>query len=132
MTPAFIDHLVFRVSALDRAERFYAALLGQPTHRTEDSVMYSVGDTRLFFTTSVESQTGTYDNGKIGLNHIAFGVRTLTELETIREQLDSSEIAHSGIKLDSYGPREFIWFDDPDGLRIEFYLRPIDLLTRPL
>jgi glyoxylase I family protein len=122
--PAFIDHLVFRISALDKTERFYTALLDQPTHRTEDSITYSVGDTLLFFTTSPKSQIGTYDKEKIGLNHIAFGVRTLTELETIREQLDGHEIAHSGIKLDSYGPTEFIWLDDPDGLRIEFYLRP--------
>jgi glyoxylase I family protein len=123
MIPAFIDHLVFRVSALDRTERFYTALLGQPAHRTEDSVTYSVGDTLLFFTTSVESQTGTYDKEKIGLNHLAFGVRTLTELEAIQLQLESFEIAHSGIKIDSYGQKEYIWLDDPDGLRIEFYLR---------
>ena len=122
ISPAFIDHLVFRISALDRTERFYTALLGEATYRTEDSVTYSVGDTLLFFTTPVESQTGPYDKEQIGLNHIAFGVRTLAELETIQQQLDSFEIAHSGIKIDSYGLKEFIWLDDPDGLRIEFYL----------
>jgi len=35
--------------------------------------------------------------------------------------LTSNQIAHSGI--DRYGLKEFLWLDDPDGMRIEFYLR---------
>jgi len=122
--PRFVDHLVFRVSGLDRTERFYNALLGQHPQRAEGSLMYMVGDTRLFFTSSVENRAGMYEKEKIGLNHIAFGVRSLTELETIQGQLDSFGISHSGLKIDQYGQNEFIWLDDPDGLRIEFYLRP--------
>ena len=122
--PEWIDHLVFRVSELDRTELFYTALLGQPLHKAEDSLMYRLGGTRLFFTTSTESQAGTYDKEKVGLNHIAFGIRSLTELEELQSQLDSAGISHSGIKLDEYGLKEFIWLDDPDGLRLEFYLRP--------
>ena len=122
--PEFIDHLVFRISELDRTERFYTALLGQPLYRAEDSLMYMVGGTRLFFTSLTEPQTRTYDKEKIGLNHIAFGVRSLSELEVLQAQLEAARISHSGIKLDQYGLKEFIWLDDPDGLRIEFYLRP--------
>ena len=121
--PGSIDHLVFRVSELDKAELFYTALLGQPSHRAEDSLMYRVGETRLFFTTSTEPRAGIYDKEKVGLNHIAFGIRSLTVLEAIQVQLDNAGISHSGIKLDHYGLKEFIWLDDPDGLRIEFYLR---------
>jgi glyoxylase I family protein len=122
--PGFVDHLVFRVSKLDRTEHFYTALLDRQPERAEDSLMYMVGDTRLFFTSLVESHSGIYDKETIGLNHIAFGVCSLTELEEIREQLDGYGISHSGIHLDRYGLKEFIWLDDPDGLRIEFYLRP--------
>jgi glyoxylase I family protein len=123
INPKFVDHLVFRILELDRTEHFYNALFGEPVHRTEDSLMYLVGDTRVFFTVSPESQTGIYNKEKVGLNHVAFGVRSLTELEAIGAELDSSEISHSGLKVDQYGQREFIWLDDPDGLRIEFYLR---------
>jgi glyoxylase I family protein len=28
--PDFVDHLVFRVADMDRTERFYTALLGEP------------------------------------------------------------------------------------------------------
>lgn len=121
--PNFVDHLVFRVAEIERTERFYSALLGQPL-KEEDYIMYVAGDTRLFFTRSAESQQGTYEKEKIGLNHIAFGVRTLVELQTIQAQLDSSGISHSGIKLWQDGVTEYIWLDDPDGMRVEFWLRP--------
>jgi glyoxylase I family protein len=123
--PNFVDHLVFRVAEVGRTERFYTALLGQPLQRAEGSIMYQVGDTRLFFTRSDKHQAAPYEKEKVGLNHLAFGVHTLEELQAIRSQLDSLGVAHSGIERDKYGQREFIWLDDPDGMRIEFYMRPL-------
>ncbi len=124
ISPLSVDHLVYRVSALDQTDRFYTALLSQQPNRTEHSLMYLVGDTRLFFSRSAQPPAHAYDKEQIGLNHIAFGVSTLAELQTLEKQLDAANIAHSGIKIDSYGLKEFIWLDDPDGMRIEFYLRP--------
>jgi glyoxylase I family protein len=121
--PNFVDHLVFRVAEMERTERFYSALFGQPL-KEDDYIMYMAGDTRLFFTRSADSRQGTYEKEKIGLNHIALGVRTLQELQTIQAQLDSSGLSHSGIKLWQDGPTEYIWLDDPDGMRVEFWLRP--------
>ena len=121
--PNFVDHLVFRVPDMERTERFYRALLGPPL-KEDGYVMYMCGDTRLFFTSSAESRQGKYEKEKTGLNHIAFGVRTQEELQTIQMQLDASEISHSGIKLWQDGVTEYIWLDDPDGMRIEFWLRP--------
>ncbi len=40
--PKFVDHLVFRVSDIDRTARFYSALLGEP-YRADGYVMYSAG-----------------------------------------------------------------------------------------
>jgi catechol-2,3-dioxygenase len=122
--PQFVDHIVFRVADLGRTERFYTVLLGQPPHRTSDSVMYQVGDSRLFFTLCSVNSSERYDKERVGLNHIAFGVRTPVELTEIQKQLDSAGIPHSGIKKDRYGQKDFIWLDDPDGVRVEFYLRP--------
>jgi glyoxylase I family protein len=124
ISPKFVDHLVFRIAALDRSEHFYTALLSQPPERTELSLLYTVGDTRLFFTLAVEPRSSTYDKEQIGLNHIAFGVDTIQDLQAVQQQLTAAGIAHSGIKLDQYGLKEYIWLDDPDGIRIEFYLRP--------
>jgi glyoxylase I family protein len=122
--PNFVDHLVFRVADMERTERFYSALVGPPL-KEGDYIMYMCGATRLFFTRSADSRRGKYEKEKPGLNHIAFGVRTLEELQTIQRQLDASEISHSGIKLWQDGVTEYIWLDDPDGMRIEFWLRPL-------
>jgi catechol-2,3-dioxygenase len=122
--PKFVDHVVLCVADLDRTERFYTALLGQRPHRATDSIMYLVGDTRLFFMRSGQHQPSPYEKENVGLNHFAFGVRTLEELRAVQTQLDGSGISHSGIMMDQYGQTEFIWLDDPDGMRIEFYLRP--------
>jgi glyoxylase I family protein len=73
--PSFVDHLVFRVAGIERTERFYNAILGQPL-KEEDYLMYMAGDTRLFFTSSAAPQQGTYDKEKIGLNHIALAYAT--------------------------------------------------------
>jgi glyoxylase I family protein len=122
--PLFVDHLVWRVRDLIRTEKFYAGFLGTPHERAADSIMYHVGDTWLFFTRCTGSDAAAYDKEQVGLNHFALGVRTLEELEKIEDQLDRAGIAHSGIQLDPYGTKEFIWMDDPDGLRVELYLRP--------
>jgi catechol-2,3-dioxygenase len=122
--PQFVDHLVFRVSGLEASEQFYSTLLGEPGYRTEDSLMYMVGETRLFLTLSPEAEGNRAEKERAGMNHIAFGLNSLKELETVQLRLDTARIAHSGTKLDPYGSREFLWLDDPDGIRIEFYVRP--------
>jgi glyoxylase I family protein len=121
--PHLVDHLVFRGAEMERTERFYSALLGQPLIE-EAYIMYMAGDTRLFFTRSREPAEAKYEKERVGLNHLALGVRTREELQTIQAQLDGGGISHSGIKFWQDGVTEYIWLDDPDGMRIEFWLRP--------
>ena len=123
--PQFVDHLVFRVRDLQMSERFYTQLLGLAPRRGPDSLMWQVGDTRLFFTKSSAGDSR-YDKEQVGLNHLAFGLRSANELSTIVKRLDTAKVRHSGIKLDHYGNKEFVWLDDPDGIRIEFYVRPAE------
>jgi glyoxylase I family protein len=106
---------------LERTQLFYAVLLGEP-FEAEGYIMYMVGDTRLFFTPSVD-QAAPYDKENVGLNHIAFGVRTVEELQNIEAQLDQGNIIHSGIRLWKDGLTKYIWLDDPDGMRLEYWLR---------
>jgi glyoxylase I family protein len=116
-----VDHLVFRVPNMTRTERFYNVLLGEP-FKADGYIMYMVGDTRLFFTPCVEQATP-YNKENIGLNHMALAVRTIEELETIELHLSQQGVAHSGIKLWQDGLTKYIWLDDPDGIRIEYWLR---------
>jgi glyoxylase I family protein len=121
--PSFVDHVVFRVADMERTERFYTVLLGPPD-KANDYIMYMAGDTRLFFSPCTLHGGPTYNKENFGLNHLAFGLRSRKELQTIQSQLDAGGIFHSGIKFWKDGITEYIWLDDPDGIRIEFWLRP--------
>ena len=80
--------------------------------------------TRFFFVPVGKDQPFPFDKDSIGLNHLAFAIPTLADLETIHAQLEAASIKNSGIKIDPHGQKDYIWLDDPDGQRIEFYLRP--------
>ena len=85
---------------------------------------FQVGETKLFFGLPHNKiENNEFNKDGIGLNHLAFGVKSLDELKKFESILNKSNIKNSGIKIDKYGKKEFIWFDDPDGMRLEFYLR---------
>ncbi len=119
--PTFVDHLVFRVREMARSELFYTAVLEEPF--CEDGyVMYQVGETRLFFTPCAD-KAAPHDKEDVGFNHIALGVRTPEELQAVAAQLDEARVVHSGIKLWQDGLTRYVWLDDPDGIRVEYWLR---------
>ncbi|MBR1469346.1 MAG: VOC family protein [Prevotella sp.] len=53
-----------------------------------------------------------------GLRHLAFEVNDVAE--TLRE-LDALGIPHEAVRTDEYTGRQFLFFQDPDGLPIEVY-----------
>jgi glyoxylase I family protein len=120
----YLDHIVFRVREITETERFWDAVLSKPALKEEASLMYIVGTARLFFTPSSHSSANSYDKESVGLNHLAFGVRSSRELREILDHLNDAGLQNSGVKIDHYGKKEFIWLDDPNGFRVEFYCRP--------
>ena len=85
--------------------------------------MFLVGETRVFFTLPIEASAAPCHKEKFGLNHLAFRVRSPEELRKAGAHLSACGVRHSGVQLDPYGQREFLWLDDPDAIRLEFYLR---------
>jgi glyoxylase I family protein len=120
----YLDHLVFRARDLSETRLFWDALLGCTTMTNHDSLMFVIGGTRLFFTQSACNDPKTYDKERLGLNHLAFGVRYPDRLRNLLRHLEETKIQNGGIQVDHYGEKEFIWLDDPNGFRIEFYCRP--------
>ena len=120
---SFIDHIVIVVQDLRRTEEFYTVFLREPIHADAESVVYQIGETKLFFVLP-DGEFSKTDKDLGSLNHVAFGVRTPKELRESETILNKARIKHSGIQIDKYGNKEFIWFDDPDGYRVEFYCRP--------
>ncbi len=124
MTPKFIDHIVLIIKNVQETEKFYTNFLGKPEHIGEDSVSYKIGETKIFFGLPYK-EWATFDKDMTGLNHLAFGVRSTEELKEFENALNQANIKNSGIQIDKYGNKEFIWFDDPNGYRLEFYNRPV-------
>ena len=118
----FIDHIVLIVKDLKETEKFYTSFLGKPVHLFDDYITYQIGETQIFFATA-DPEWKSIDKDSGGLNHLAFGVRTIEELREFEKTLNNSGINNSGIQIDKYGKKDFIWFDDPSGYRLEFYLR---------
>ena len=126
MQPKFIDHMSLIVKDLSRTEEFYSKFLGKPILRDETLVVYKIGSTRLFFrVVSKEISDGKYEKDNIGVNHIGFGVRTIDELKRFDKLLNEAGIKHSEFKVGKFG-NEYIWLDDPDGIRLEIYNRPVE------
>lgn len=116
-----IDHIVLLVKDLEKTEIFYSKFLGKPIDKNKIQIAYQIGDTKVFFAKSDNGMK--FDKENIGINHLAFGVKNRQELKDFEKLLNKNKIKNSGIKIDKYGKKPFIWFDDPNDLRLEFYLR---------
>ncbi len=81
MSLNFIDHIVMIVKDLKKSENFYSIFLGKPVQRDKYSVCFKVGKTRLFIG-SPYKKVGSYkaQKDKMGLNHMAFGLKSVAEL----------------------------------------------------
>lgn len=54
----------------------------------------------------------------VGLRHLAFAVSDISDAASF---LESRGVAHQEIRIDSYTGKRFFFFEDPDGLPLEFY-----------
>ena len=119
-----VGHIVLRVTDVDQAEAFYRDALGMETVRRSPSAAFmSFGtqhhDIGLF------SVNGEPTRGNAGLGHVALVVDGgMPELQELHQRLvdHGVEIA----SLTDHGMTKSVYFDDPDGNRLEIY---VDLMT---
>lgn len=125
MTPKYIDHIVLMVKDVEKTYSFYKNFLGEPIEKDKEQVAWQVGETKLFFGLPYKEYV-LGDKDSYLLNHLAFGVRSIEELKQFEKILNDAKIPNKGIRVDKYGKKEYVSFDDPDGYRIEFYHRPLE------
>jgi len=123
MKPRSLDHVVIFVKSLKKTETFYSKFLDKPEHKYKNSISYKIGATKIFFAVPYRRPKRAFDKEELGLNHLAFGVKKLSELKTFERILNRVKIKNSGIQGEKHAKKPFIWFDDPSGIRLEFYLR---------
>jgi catechol-2,3-dioxygenase len=117
-----LDHIVVSVKDLKKSVKFYETFLGK-ARVTKWDASWDLAATKFFLTSPYKKSAKKFDKGNLGLNHIAFKASSVVELKRYALKLQKAKIKNSGIQIDKYSNREFIWFDDPDGIRLEFYLR---------
>lgn len=90
----FIDHIVLTISDIERTKDFYTRIFGEPKYSDSDSVMYMVGETKLFLGLPYGSLIigDRFNPNRIGLEHLAFGVSSIQDLIQIENHLNKKTI----------------------------------------
>jgi catechol 2,3-dioxygenase-like lactoylglutathione lyase family enzyme len=112
-----IDHIVLHVNDVERAKKFYTEILGMTAYRENDrQVFLHAGQQGVaLFKKQGDTPVAT---GK-DLNHLALNVATGT-YEALKADLEKHGVAVSGRP----GEDRCIYFQDPDGHRLQLMIRP--------
>jgi glyoxylase I family protein len=128
------SHVRLTVTDLQRSRTFYETVLGLPVafewDETADQsakdalgflyggVIYNYGEGFLGLRPTGASDDG-FSEDRVGLDHLAFEVADISELDLALALLEEHDIPHSGIK--DIGIGSILEFRDPDGIALELY-----------
>jgi catechol 2,3-dioxygenase-like lactoylglutathione lyase family enzyme len=126
-----LGHVVLRVTDLKKSEAFYNGVLGLPICARFDEqgmniTFFTLGNHHDLAISEVPEATSESSGGSVvrWLDHVAYCVGTsLDELRDARDHLEGA-----GVKLDpiDHEVTKSLYFDDPDGINIEFYVGASD------
>lgn len=124
-----LGHVAVTVTDIDRSRDWYSKLFDSSPALDEDTgdfyhVVFALGGGSLFglHTHPRENDKPDFSEFRTGLDHVAFGVGSRSELESWEKRLDELGVAHGGIKDAPYGSG--LSFRDPDNLPLEFFAPP--------
>jgi catechol 2,3-dioxygenase-like lactoylglutathione lyase family enzyme len=119
-----LHHVELYVSDLPRSLNFWRWLLGDLGYsryqRWEAGESWRLGQTYIVFVqTGEEFLEPRFDRRGVGLNHLAFHVRSRDDVDRLAEEAEGR-----GSRLlygDRYPSEEYyaVYFEDPDGMKVE-------------
>ena len=118
-----LGHVFLKVRDQERAEAFYNGVLGIPIVgklKKPPMTFFSLGNHHDFGILATSNDAVAPPPDSPGLFHVAFKIGdTLDELWAAKKELETA-----GLKVGSYdhGITHSIYFDDPDGNNLEFYV----------
>lgn len=132
ITTSAFSHIRITVTDIDRSRAFYDEVFGWPIafetppgadEATRErfaflfgGVIYQVGDS-MFGLRPVAQDS--FDEDRVGLDHVSFAVADRAALESAAELLESRGIGHAGIK--DIGAGHILEFRDPDNIALELF-----------
>lgn len=124
-----ITHVAVTVSDLERSRPWYRRLFDADPVLDEDTgafhhVVWLVGGQTLFGIHGFPDldDSASFNERRIGLDHVAFQCASRTELEAWAARLDELGVAHGGVVDAHYGSG--VSFRDPDNIALEFFAPP--------
>lgn len=128
-----LGHVVVRVTDRERAERFYAGLLGLPVCARFDEggfkmTFFTLGNHHDFAVMEVSGEGSSQSESAVGLHHVAFNIgTTMDELRAAKAKLDAAGIVTTPI---DHVMSKSLYFADPDGNGVEVYVDVSDAWRR--
>ncbi|MDT5068044.1 MAG: hypothetical protein QOK02_4199 [Mycobacterium sp.] len=131
-SPAFppLTHVAVTVRDLAVSAPWYSELIGANPVIDEDAdagfhhIVFALPNGNLFgvHQHTVGGADQPFSELRVGLDHVAFGCESRSELEKWVSRLDELGITHGGIVDAPYGSA--LSFRDPDGIALEFFAPP--------
>jgi catechol-2,3-dioxygenase len=123
-----LAHVALTVSDLETSVPWYTTVLGHEPILDEDTgpfrhVVYAMGGTLLGLHGFPDLHSReAFDERRPGLDHVAFGCASRSELDAWAARLDELGIGHGGVVDAHYGSG--LSFRDPDGIALELFAPP--------
>lgn len=122
-----LGHVVIKVRSQQRAEAFYNGLLGLPIAARDpklSATFFTLGNHHDFAIVAVGDDAQDPPAKSPGLLHVAFKIGdSIDELREAKAKLEAA-----GLQIQSYdhAVSQSLYFSDPDGNCIEFYVDTTD------
>ncbi len=120
ISPESVAHIRLTVCDIDRSRAFYERVFGWPVvdgvppEFLHGGVLYRMDHGMLGLRPAA---TDRFDENRVGLDHLAFRVASLAELQAAAAHLDDCGVAHEPIK--DIGVSYILEFRDPDNIALE-------------
>jgi len=122
-----LGHVVIKVRDQQRAEAFYGGLLGIPIVArlaAWSMTFFSLGNHHDFAIAAVGNYAEAPPEKATGLLHVAFKIgNSMEELRQAKAELEGAGVA---VEAYDHAVTQSIYFSDPDGNVIEFYVDTSD------
>jgi catechol 2,3-dioxygenase-like lactoylglutathione lyase family enzyme len=121
-----LTHVALTVRDVAVSAAWYEALFGAPPVLDEDTdpdmhhTVFLVGGTLVgLHQHGTPAPAERFSEFRVGLDHVAFGCASRSDLDEWTARLEELGIDHGGIKDASYGSG--VSFRDPDGIALELF-----------